>query len=96
VQSLVYDAKITEWFSKNATTGFGEKGQVSDQSISYHLTLLFPILHKNASEDTKDKICTRATFNLETLFSTLAPISHDFRSLHHSILSRMNFLLYLI
>ena len=28
VQSLVYDAKITEWFSRNSTVGLTEKGQV--------------------------------------------------------------------
>lgn len=26
MQSLVYDAKITEWFSRNSTTTFNEKG----------------------------------------------------------------------
>ena len=28
VQSLVYDAKMTDWFSRNATAGSIEKGQV--------------------------------------------------------------------
>lgn len=73
MQSLVYDAKITEWFSKNASAP--EKGQVFNRRSIYEIFYVLALKKKLVI--TEQKFASLNNFNVVVSFSLAQLIISD-------------------